>query len=165
MNFEVQSVLFIFIPVETCFFFVCLKHGWNSFSCLCHIISFFFHVIISCECYGMTQILCYCHIWTTYFEHSKLMMWSRKWIEEKISAWLEHEANKKKGKEMVLFMLSIQTWCTNTSCEPSSGVINPQPLITLNHLHFPRRNSELVCDPLPVSKLQWKLNIQEFRKI
>lgn len=33
------------------------------------------------------------------------------------------------------------TWCTNTSCDPSSGVMNPQPLVTLNHLHFPRLKS------------------------
>lgn len=33
------------------------------------------------------------------------------------------------------------TWCTNTSCDPSSGVMKPQPLVTLNHLHFPRLKS------------------------
>ena len=31
------------------------------------------------------------------------------------------------------------TWCTNTSCEPSSGVMKPQPLATLNHLQHPLR--------------------------
>ena len=31
------------------------------------------------------------------------------------------------------------TWCTKTSCPPSSGVIKPHPFATLNHLHLPRR--------------------------
>lgn len=54
-------------------------------------------------------------------------------------------------KEHINILLVIQTWCTNTSCVPSSGVMKPQPFITLNHLHFPRRNSEPVFDSLSAS--------------
>ena len=37
--------------------------------------------------------------------------------------------------------VSSFTWCTKTSDVPSSGVMNPQPLATLNHLQRPLRFS------------------------
>lgn len=51
-------------------------------------------------------------------------------------------------KNMFFF---VQTWWTNTSSVPSSGVMKPQPFNTLNHLHVPRRKEELVPNPLSVS--------------
>lgn len=44
-------------------------------------------------------------------------------------------------------MITI-TWCTKTSCPPSSGVMNPQPFATLNHLHRPRRVTPMTALPL-----------------
>ena len=40
--------------------------------------------------------------------------------------------------------VAIPTWCTNTSCPPSSGVMKPQPFATLNHLQRPLRFPSLV---------------------
>ena len=31
----------------------------------------------------------------------------------------------------------ISVWCTKTSADPSSGIINPKPLVVSNHLHTP----------------------------
>lgn len=54
----------------------------------------------------------------------------------------------------------VHTWWTKTSCVPSSGVIKPQPLVTLNHLHFPRRRSDVLdlfsAKQVKRSELVWK---------
>ena len=57
-------------------------------------------------------------------------------------------------------MITI-TWCTKTSCPPSSGVMNPQPFATLNHLHRPRRVTPVTALPLapaaPANNIQFTL--------
>ena len=66
---------------------------------------------------------------------------------------------------------TVLTWCTKTSWPPSSGVTNPNPLATLNHLHLPLRNSakqSLLYDMIICSKSSFfvqKLNFDFTRKI
>ena len=53
------------------------------------------------------------------------------------------------------------TWCTNTSWPPSSGVMKPHPLATLNHLQEPLRNSannklcEMLLSIIYMTEIKW----------
>lgn len=60
-------------------------------------------------------------------------------------------------------MITI-TWCTKTSCPPSSGVMNPQPFATLNHLHRPRRVTPVTALPLaPAAPANNKCSVSRYR--